>query len=179
MASGLCYKHKLHGHISIDCHFCVINIPNVRSHGEMSVITDILPWGYKIELIFSNINCGHIFTAKIWAWKITDILPWSRTNVRECVYTTDHRSAEQRKSYVAGKLHKIPKKSKDRENAKFAFIQIRRKCSLFLKIVLTNEQNFIQTDDKQIKQSSRTWFKTTLKQQNDKNDWLNINYVHL
>ncbi len=85
MICGLCYNHKLHGHMSKDTHFCVINIPNVHSHGKMSVITDILPGRYKIELIFS-INYGHIVTAKIRAWKIKDILPRSQTNVSECVY---------------------------------------------------------------------------------------------
>ncbi len=30
---------------------------------EMFVITDILPWGYKIELIFCN-NYGHFLTGK-------------------------------------------------------------------------------------------------------------------
>ncbi len=60
---ALYYKQVIHGHMPVKLHFYVINIPNVGSHGEMSVIMDNWLWGYKIELIFS-INYGHFFTAK-------------------------------------------------------------------------------------------------------------------
>jgi hypothetical protein len=90
---GLYYKHVIHDHMPVKLHFCVINIPNVSSHSEMSLIMGNWPWGYKIGLIFS-IHYGYFFIANKWAWKIMDICPWPRTNDCECVYNTGHRKVE-------------------------------------------------------------------------------------
>ncbi len=93
---GLYCKQVVHSYLSAKFHFFVINIPNVHSHGKISVITENWLWGYKIKLIFS-INYGHFFTAKKWAWNITDICLWPRTNDSECVFNTGHWSHDKSK----------------------------------------------------------------------------------
>jgi hypothetical protein len=40
LPSALFYKQVIHGHMPVKSHFCVVNITNVLSHKEMSVITD-------------------------------------------------------------------------------------------------------------------------------------------
>ncbi len=83
------YKQVIHSHMPVKLHFCVINIPNIRGHGEMSKIMDHWLWGYKIELFFHKLRT--FFHGKKMSGKNTDVCPWPQTNDREHVYNTGHR----------------------------------------------------------------------------------------